>query len=109
MYALHFYAATHTEWLRDRARQCINAGLPVFISEFGLCDASGNGGNDFYQATEWMNLIEEFNLSYCCWNLANKNETSSVIASWCGKTSGWTDDELSESGRWIKKQFMGED
>lgn len=108
MYSLHFYAATHTDWLRERARQCINSGLPVFVSEFGLCDASGNGGNDFYQSTEWMNLIKEFNLSYCCWNLANKGETSSVIQSWCNKTSWWNDNELSESGNWIKNQFKSE-
>ncbi len=108
MYALHFYAATHTDWLRDRVKQCVNGGLPVFVSEFGLCDASGSGGNDFNQATQWMNLIKEYNLSYCCWNLANKNETSSVIASWCQKTSGWEDGDLSEAGKWIRSQFKSE-
>lgn len=43
MYALHFYADTHTQWLRDRAEKCIEGGLPVFISEFNICDASGRG------------------------------------------------------------------
>lgn len=109
MYALHFYAATHTEWLRNRAAQCIDSGLPVFISEFGICDASGNGGIDYNQSTEWMNLIKRYNLSYCCWNLANKAETSSVIASWCNSVSGWSEGELSESGKWIRNQFRSED
>ncbi len=108
MYALHFYAATHTEWLRNRVSQCINGGLPVFISEFGICDASGNGNIDYNQASEWMSLIKQYNLSYCCWNLANKSETSSVIGSWCNKTSGWEDGDLSESGKWIKNQFKNE-
>ena len=108
MYALHFYAATHTDWLRERCKICLEAGLPVFISEFGMCDASGSGGNDFTQATEWMKLIDDYHLSYCCWNLANKNETSSIIQPDCMKISKWTEEELSESGRWIQRQFLTE-
>lgn len=109
MYALHFYAATHTDWLRSRAAQCIDGGLPVFISEFGICDASGSGGIDYSQSEEWMSLIKKYNLSYCCWNLSNKAETSSVINSWCDAVSGWSDGDLSESGKWIRNQFRSED
>ena len=57
MYALHFYAGTHTDWLRSRAEECVKQGLPLFISEFGMCNASGNGANDFEQAEKWMELI----------------------------------------------------
>jgi len=108
MYALHFYAATHKDWLRQRCEACLEAGLPVFISEFGMCDASGNGGNDFVEASRWMELIDKYEISYCCWNLANKNETSSVIRSDCGKTFGWAEEELSESGKWIRRQLQAE-
>lgn len=108
MYALHFYAGTHTQWLRERLESCVKDGLPVFISEFGMCDASGSGGNNFDQAAQWMDMIKQYNLSYCCWNLANKPETSSVISAGCAKTFGWTEDELSESGRWIRNQFRSE-
>ncbi len=105
MYSLHFYAATHTQWLRDRLTTCINKGLPVFITEFGMCDASGNGANNFEETAKWLELIQEYNLSYCCWNLANKNETSSVISANNGKISGWEENDLSESGKWIRKYF----
>ena len=43
MYALHFYAATHKQWLRDKAQTAINNGCALFVSEFSICDASGNG------------------------------------------------------------------
>ena len=43
MYALHFYADTHKDWLRQKAANCIEGGLPVFISECNICDASGRG------------------------------------------------------------------
>lgn len=102
MYTLHFYAATHKDDLRSRLKTCVDGGLPVFISEFGTCDASGNGANDFGQTSAWMELIEEYNLSFFSWNLSNKAESSSLISSSCSKTADWTEDELSESGKWLR-------
>lgn len=105
LYALHFYAATHTDWLRQRAEECMQRGLPVFVSEFGICDASGNGQNDYVQAGLWMELLERYDISCCSWNLANKAESSSVISPACMKTSGWSYEELSEGGQWISTYF----
>lgn len=101
MYALHFYAATHTDSLRNAMVSAINQGLPVFVSEFGICDASGNGGIDEYQAEQWLSLMDEYGVSHIAWNLSNKNETSAMIRSDCSKTSGWSYEELSDSGKWL--------
>lgn len=101
IYALHFYAATHTDWIRNKAKNAIDAGLPIFVSEFGICDASGNGGIDYNQSEEWMKFLNENNISWVMWNLSNKQETSAIISSNCNKTTGWTNDELSESGKWF--------
>lgn len=108
MYSLHFYAATHGSWLRDRMEDCILGGLPVFVTEFGICDASGNGAVNLNEANEWKDLIEKYNVSYMCWNLANKNEASSVIKSSCKKISGWKSSELSKQGQWISEWFKSE-
>lgn len=105
MYTLHFYAATHTDDLRNRLETCVNNGLPVFVSEFGMCDASGNGGNNFDQADKWMELLDKYHISFFCWSLANKAETCCVLESGCEKTSNWTEEDLSESGRWIREIF----
>jgi len=35
LYALHFYAATHKEYLREKAVYAMNKGLPIIISEWG--------------------------------------------------------------------------
>lgn len=77
------------------------AGTPVFVSEFGLCDASGTGGNDLTQAKNWIDTMDQYGISYAVWSLCNKNETSALIASSCQKTSGFTQDDLCESGKWI--------
>ncbi len=104
-YTVHFYAATHKDNIRNKLRTAHDKGLAIFISEFSICDASGNGGIDYDSADEWFDLIDELNLSYAGWNLSNKDETSSLIAPDCKKTSGWSDDELSETGKWLKSKI----
>ena len=105
MYALHFYAATHTDWLRDRLKTCVNGGLPVFVSEFGLCDASGNGANDLGQAEKWLSLLDELGISYCNWSLANKDESASAFKPSAGSNGNWSEGDLTESGKWISEWF----
>ena len=39
------------------------------------------------------------------WNLSNKDESSSILSSRCQKTSGWSYDDLSESGKWLVGVF----
>lgn len=105
MYALHFYAATHTDWLRERTEKCVAGGLPIFVSEFGCCDASGNGGNDFGQTEKWLKLLDKYGISYCDWNLANKNESSSCFRESAKADGNWSDSDYSEGGAWIRKWF----
>ena len=104
MYALHFYAATHTDWLRDRLSNCVNGGLPVFVSEFGVCDASGNGALDLAQAEKWLSLLDDLGISYCNWSLANKDESASSFRPSAG-ASGWSESDLTEGGKWIYNWF----
>lgn len=107
MYTLHFYAGTHKDDLRGRLETCTQNGLPVFVSEFGMCDASGNGANDFDSTTKWLDLLNKYQISFCCWNLANKDESSSVFKASSTALSDWTDEDFNESGRWIRDYFRG--
>lgn len=109
MYTLHFYAATHTDSLRNQMVSVIDQGLPIFVSEFGICDASGSGGIDENQAAQWIRLMDEYGVSRMVWNLSNKAETSALISGDCSKTSNWTYEELSSSGKWIfDHMFQGD-
>ncbi len=105
MYTFHFYANTHTQDLRNRVEKCINDGLPVFITEFGTCDASGNGGFNKAESQKWFDLCSEYNISHMNWSLCNKPETASAISSGCSKTSGWEYSDLTESGKLIYDHF----
>ena len=101
MYALHFYAATHKADLRNKMTAAINKGLPVFVTEYGICDASGNGAIDKKEADRWVQTMDEYGVSYIAWNLSNKQESSSIIKSSCSKVSGFKKSELSDAGKWL--------
>lgn len=101
MYTLHFYAATHKDGLRNTMAAALDGGLPIFVSEYGICDASGSGAIDEEQAKQWVNLMNDYNVSYVAWNLSNKNETSAILSSSCTKTSDFTESDLSDSGKWL--------
>ena len=108
MYTLHFYAATHKEPLRSRLAAALNAGLPVFVSEYGICDASGNGAIDYAGADAWMDLLNARGVGCVAWNLSNKAETSAMFGTSCTKTSGFAWDDLSSSGRWVYEMLTGQ-
>lgn len=101
MYALHFYAATHKDDLRSTMADAIEKGLPVFVSEYGICDASGSGAVDKASANKWIKLLDKYNVSYVAWNLSNKDETSSIIKSSVKKKSGFKSKDLTTSGKWL--------
>lgn len=107
MYTMHFYAATHKDDLRQNLETAVKKGMPVFVSECSICDASGNGGIDYDSAEKWKELLDQYKISYVAWSACNKGETSALIKSNCGKTSDWSDNELSDTGKWYKKSFTG--
>lgn len=108
MYTLHFYAATHKDELRNTLKEAREAGLPVFVSEYGICGADGNGMVDIEQANEWAKLLDSYHISYVAWNLANKDEASSMFLPSCTKTSGFTKEDLSAEGRWVYAMLTGD-
>ena len=101
MYTLHFYAGTHKDSLRSTMESAIKKGLPIFVTEYGITDASGNGACNETEADKWMALLDKYCISSCIWNLANKNESSCLILSSCSKTNGFTLSDLSTEGKWF--------
>ena len=100
MYVLHFYADTHRDDLRNTLQNAYNQGLPIFVSEFGICDASGNGAINVEEANKWIDLMDQNGISYCIWNLSNKDESSAFFKADCTKSSGFTNEDLSDEALW---------
>lgn len=105
MYTLHFYAATHKQELRGELERALKRGLPVFISECSICEASGNGYVDVDSANAWLELINRYQVSYMAWSLCNKDESAALLRSDCAKLSDWTQDDLSPTGQWFLTSF----
>jgi endoglucanase len=101
MYALHFYAGTHTDWLRNRVKEALEK-IPIFVSEWGVSDASGNGGVYKEEAQKWVTFMNENNLSWANWSLSDKEESSALLLPGTGE-SDLSDTSLSESGKFIKE------
>lgn len=64
MYTMHFYAAEYHEELRNAMVSAVESGFPVFVSEFGLTQASGDGAIDTASAQAWLNAMDEHDISY---------------------------------------------
>jgi len=101
MYTYHFYAGTHKSSARNSLTNALDAGLPVFISEYGLVSADGDGTVDTKEAEKWIDILKEYNLSSCIWNLSNKAEGSALISADCDKTADFEYEELSEQGQYF--------
>lgn len=106
MYTCHFYAATHGDNYRRKLIKAHEQGAPIFVSEYGLVDAYGSGWINADEGDKWKALMDEYGISSCMWSLCNKAEGASIIRSDVSKMSDFTDDELTEHGRWLKNVML---
>ena len=102
LYSLHFYSGTHTEYLRDKVRTALSNNIPIIVSEFGVSDASGNGGVFLDETDKWISFLKENKISIISWSLANKNESSAILLE---GTDTLNDDNLTEAGKYLKEVF----
>jgi cellulose synthase (UDP-forming) len=107
MYAFHFYATSHTYVARAKLYNVVKQGTPIFITESGLCEESGDGKIDFENVRIWYSLIDSLHISYTIWNLSNKEEESSMIRDDSRAVEYLRDGDLTISGRFAKALFQG--
>lgn len=102
-YVLHFYASEsgHGSLRTNLLKAHCNA-FPVFISEWGNSDASGDGTLVQSMMDTWVSYMETLKLSWANWSLFNKNETSAALKTSAGTGGYWSDDQLSQSGTYVR-------
>lgn len=105
-YTLHFYAGSHGEQLRNRARTALRNGVPLFVTEWGTVNADGDGAVDRTESDRWMQFLYDNNISHANWSLSNKDEGASILRPGTQGQQGWSDDDLTESGQYVKEQVM---
>lgn len=105
LYAMHFYAGSHGEALREKVREA-SRRVAIFCSEWGTTLASGDGGPFPAESKEWLDFIEANGISWCNWSLSDAAEASALLRPGARSDGGWADDELTESGRWVKARLL---
>lgn len=105
-YTLHFYAGSHRAELRAKASTAMAKGLALFASEWGSCDASGNGGLDLEESARWLGFLDEHRIGWANWSLFDKDETASALKPGASTTGPWTEEALTPSGSFVKSKIL---
>ncbi|SCW61572.1 cellulose synthase (UDP-forming) [Ruminococcaceae bacterium YRB3002] len=108
-YVLHFYAATHQDGQREELQKAIDAGLPIFISECGICEADGDGTINFESAVKWFNILNKYKISYAIWSMSDKDESSAFFRPEFDPAEKITDAGMTTSGLWVRELIRGKD
>jgi endoglucanase len=95
-YTLHYYANSHCwsgqyDWggtcEGTNGEQAMNAGLSVFVSEWGTADASGGGDPNQSRNQSWQEYINKHKLSWANWSASYISEGTAAFQNGSSKTS----------------------
>lgn len=95
LYSLHYYATTHTQWLRDKADYARSLGLPLIMSECASMEHTGDGVINPKEWDEWMQYADRNGISWIAWSISDKDETCSMLRpSAASNGMEWSDSDL---------------
>ena len=81
-YTFHYYANSHT--ITGQGRSAVNAmeaGLSVFVSEWGTGDADGKGTPNLTKNQQWQDWVNQYKLSSANWSASSLNEGTAAFTS----------------------------
>lgn len=104
-YTLHYYAATHKQELRDKALLALNNNIPIFVTEYGVTQASGDVEINVPESELWWAFLDEHKISHCNWSIADKEEMSAALKPGASVLGGWTADEITTSGTMVRAEI----
>jgi len=109
-YVFHFYAASHSlNTFGGNINAVLNAGYPVFVSEYGTVSADGNGSHNESASDAWMTFLNSRNISYCAWSVNNKNEAASSFKPTFtpSASAAWTStSNMTTSGQYVYSKLV---
>lgn len=103
LYTYHMYTGSSDGGYKYLIDKALENGLPIFVSEWGLSKEKDNNQIDYDEGVEFLEYLEEKNISWINWSLSNKDEPYSFISSDSDKLSNWSEKDLSSVGKFIKK------
>jgi endoglucanase/cellulose 1,4-beta-cellobiosidase len=101
-YTFHFYAASHKQWLMNKAQKALDNGVALIVTEWGSVLADGGGEPDSDSTKKWMEFMRKNNLTHCNWSINNKDEGASALKPRANISGNWSEKDLTESGKLAK-------
>ena len=105
MYTFHFYA--NDSFNQKKLTNAYDAGFPVFVSEHGGMEASGDGAIDYTSVKKWYTEMDKRNISYVAWNISNSKGSASIIKYNDSTMKDFSDSHLKEWGIYYKTVTRG--
>lgn len=111
-YTFHFYVGTHGAWLRGIGDQALAAGIPLFVTEWGIWDQGYIDGDytqnvDLNQLLPWLDWVEANGLASAMWSVHDKEEPSTVLIPGASVKGNWTESELTTAGVMMRNYIRG--
>jgi endoglucanase len=105
MYVFHMYAASHGQEYRDALSWAADR-LPMFVTEWGTQQASGDGPNNFTSAQQYVDLMTQKKISWINWNYSDDFRTGAVWMEGTCPNGPWNTTRLKEAGLWIRNRIV---
>ena len=106
MYTFHFYA--NDSFDQTRLTDAYDNGIPVFVTEHGGMEATGDGPMDYTSLEKWYKEMDKRNISYVAWNISNSKGSASIIKYNDSTMKDFSDEHLKEWGIYYKNHIREE-
>lgn len=104
MYTFHFYAASHGQSYRDNLIWAAQR-MPVFVTEFGSQDYTGDGANNFTATQQYLDILNQYKISWTNWNYSDDLRSGAVWKTGGCSSNNWTTTNLKEAGLWMRDKI----
>jgi endoglucanase len=107
-YSMHFYANEHGASYRNEMTSAAGSRA-IFATEWGTTNADAKGNVNKGESDNWLSAMEQNKIGWANWAVTGKTkdnpDNTSILAN-DGKTGGgWTDNDLTESGKYVRGKF----
>lgn len=115
LYTLHFYACTHDASVRANGQAALDAGFPVFVTEWGATTADGGlpdpvtgaeGEPCEAEGQEWMDWMNDNRISWAAWRLQGCPDVTCILKGGSRYSGGWTEDDLHGHGPFVVRNLL---
>jgi endoglucanase len=110
MYTVHFYACDHQDQQRSEAQTAYDAGLALFVTEWGATPADGGAQTPTVcreAAQAWHDWMNERGIGWTAWKLDGCGDSSCLFNSDDAPADGgWTDQWLNGHAQFVVERLL---